>query len=255
VSAMVEITEFRPNELPVPSKVDLIKRGGDSLVELITDAYFAETGTIEKQQAWMQRCTAMTPELANIAIEFESGSRQASRPDIASAIKIVKANFHNSGKNVTADTIKILADAIGSEQPSILVLKLAVKKMIADHEFFVVTKNALDAIHASVAFVHRVNGAMGSLQHWHERVSKALAESEVDERKSEQERKRRNASMEAVKAACREIIGTDDPEAIRSLITSTDEPLKDRVRARRDELLSAPPTAAPPPASPAGSPP
>jgi hypothetical protein len=237
VTAMGEITEFNPAELPIPSKIVLVKRRADALLELVSDGYAAETGEIAKQREWMQRHHAMLPELTNLSTELEAWSRAATRAENAAAIKILRANFHNSGKNVTADTIRILADEIGSEQPTIGVLKLAVKSMIKDLEFFPVTKNALDALQASKAFVDRVRGAMTSLQHWHGRVSEALMDSEVEERKRDAERRRRNADHEALKGACREILGSDDPEVIRTLIHSKDEEVKNRVRARRDELL------------------
>jgi hypothetical protein len=243
---MGEITEFNPAELPIPSKVALIKRRADSLVQLVSDGYGAESGSIAAQREWMQRYHVMLPELANLSIELQAWSRAATRAEIAAAIKILRANFHNSGKNVTADTIRILADEIGSEQPTIGVLKLAVKSMIKDLEFFPVTRNVLDALQASAAFVDRVRGAMtSSLQHWHARVSEALTDSEVEEQKRDGERRRRNADHEALKGACREILGSDDPEVIRSMIQSNDEAMKSRVRARRDELLplqQAPPS-------------
>lgn len=238
---MGEITEFNPAELPKPSKVVVVKRRADALIELVSDGYTAETGTAAQQREWLERHAAMLVELHDLRGELEAWSRPASRAEIASAIKILKANFHNSGKNVTADTIRILADEIGSAQPSIGVLKLAVKSMIRDLEFFPVSKNVLDALSVSAAFVDRVRRAMTSLQHWHSSVSDALRESEVEEQKRDQERRQRNADHQALKGACLEILGSDDPEIIRSLISSKDELLKARVRARRDELLRAPP--------------
>jgi hypothetical protein len=81
-------------------------------------------------------------------------------------------------ERITADTTRILAECIGSKEPSAGALKLAVLRMFEDLEFFPVSKNALDALAPATAFLNRIRDGLTSLPGWRARVTRALAESE-----------------------------------------------------------------------------
>ncbi len=175
---MGEITEFNPAALPIPSKLVQFEKRANAAIQLLYGSYDAESGDLTKQRDWIRRYGELAPVLASLVPDLDALARPATRAEIADAIKAPRANFHNSGKNVTADTIRILAECIGSKEPSTGALKLAVGRMIDDLEFFPVTKNALDALAAMTAFLDHIRYGLASLPGWHARVAQALTESE-----------------------------------------------------------------------------
>jgi hypothetical protein len=177
---MGEITEFNPAALPVPSKLAQFEKRANAAIQLLYGAYDAETGDFAKQRDWIRRYDELVPVLASLGPDLDALARPTTRAEIADAIKALRSNFHNSGKNVTGDTTRILAECIGSKEPSAGALKLAVLRMFEELEFFPVSKNALDALAAATAFLNRIRDGLRSLPGWRARVSDALAQSERD---------------------------------------------------------------------------
>jgi hypothetical protein len=224
-------------DLPILSRPDKFRKLADAARQLWRDSYDASAGGLTTQRAWLERHASLAPMLPSLREELDAIQRLATRSEIADALSTMREVLKTGNRPPTAGSNRILAERVGAAEPTIGALNFAALHLIDTVEWWPAPAVVLTALAAAADRLRWIGTALDGLPDQAARMRNQLADSEADERKWLEQQARRRMETLALQAACRDIVGDDSPDTIRSLIGSGDEALKDKVRAARDAHL------------------
>jgi hypothetical protein len=168
-------------DLPVLSKPDRFRKASDVAVKLWREAHQAGEGGIKTLRAWLDRCTALQPMLPALRAELVALRRPATRSEIAAALTTLREVLPTGNRTPTSNSNRIMAERVGSTEPSIGVLNFAVLRLIDTVEWFPPPAKVLDMLSETAASLEWVSHALERIPQQQVEVAARLAEAESEE--------------------------------------------------------------------------
>jgi hypothetical protein len=181
MEAIVGEVHTLASDLPVPTKFDRFQKRADAAAQLWRDGYDAERGGVDAQRAWIDRHAVLAQMLPTLSRDLATILRPATRGEIAEALTALRENFHNSGKNATANSNRQMAERVGAREPSLGGINLAVLHLMDNEEWYPVTAKVIAALEAATSMLERTAYTLDRIPKLHGTMVKALAESERDQ--------------------------------------------------------------------------
>jgi hypothetical protein len=170
-----------PTDLPVLSKPDRFRKASEVAVQLWRDEYRAGEGGIKSLRAWLDRCAALQSMLPALRTELAAMERQATRSEIAAALTTLREVLPTGNRTPTAAANKMMAERVGSTEPSIGVLNFAVLRLIDTLEWFPPPAKVLDMLSETSSKLKCVAHAIERIPQQQLEVAARLVEAEREQ--------------------------------------------------------------------------
>lgn len=187
-------------DLPVLSKPDRFRKASAVARKLWQDAIDAGAGGIKTQRAWLDRWAALQPMLPAFRAELDAIQRPATRSEIASALVTLRDMLPPGNRTPTAASNKMMAERVGSTEPSIGAVNFAVLHMIDTFEWYPVTAKVLATLAEITASLGWVAHALDRLPEYQLEITAKLAEAEREEAEHFQRRAAQAAYQRSLQA-------------------------------------------------------
>jgi hypothetical protein len=168
-------------DLPVLSKPDRFRKASDVAVKLWREAHQAGEGGIKTLRAWLARCDALQPVLPALRTELAAMQRPATRSEIASALTTMREVLPIGNRTPTAASNKMMAERVGSTEPSIGELNFAVLRLIDTLEWFPPPARVLAMLAETSSSLDCVSHALERIPRQRDEIAAQLAEAEREE--------------------------------------------------------------------------